>query len=34
VDPLHNTPDEFAKLLVSDMDRWAKVIQRAGVQAE
>jgi tripartite-type tricarboxylate transporter receptor subunit TctC len=34
VDPQHNTPDEFAKLLVSDVDRWAKVIQRAGVQAE
>ena len=34
VEPRHNTPDEFAKLLVSDMDRWAKVIQRAGVQAE
>lgn len=34
VDPLHNTPEEFAKLLVSDVDRWAKVVQRAGVQAE
>ena len=34
VDPQYNTPDEFAKLLVSDVDRWAKVIQRAGVQAE
>ena len=34
VDPQHNTPDEFAKLLVSDVDRWAKVVQRAGVQAE
>jgi tripartite-type tricarboxylate transporter receptor subunit TctC len=34
VDPQHNTPDEFAKLLVSDVERWAKVIQRAGVQAE
>jgi tripartite-type tricarboxylate transporter receptor subunit TctC len=29
-----NTPDEFAKLLVSDLDRWAKVIKRAGVQVE
>ncbi len=34
VDPQHNTPEEFAKLLVSDVERWAKVIQRAGVQAE
>ena len=29
-----NTPEEFAKLLVSDLDRWAKVIKRAGVQVE
>ena len=34
VDPQHNTPEEFAKLLVSDLDRWAKVVQRAGVQPE
>ncbi len=34
VDPQYNTPEEFAKLLVSDVERWAKVIQRAGVQAE
>ena len=34
VEPQYNTPEEFAKLLVSDVDRWAKVIQRAGVQAE
>lgn len=34
VDPQHNTPEEFARLLVSDVDRWAKVVQRAGVQAE
>jgi len=34
VDPLHNTPEEFARLLVTDIDRWAKVVQRAGVQAE
>ena len=29
-----NTPEEFSKLLASDIGRWAKVIQRAGVQAE
>jgi tripartite-type tricarboxylate transporter receptor subunit TctC len=29
-----NTPEEFAKLLVSDLDRWAKVVKRAGVQVE
>ena len=34
VDPLHNTPEEFAKLLVADIDRWAKVIQRAGIKPE
>ena len=34
VDPQHNTPDEFAKLLVSDLDRWAKVVQRAGIKPE
>jgi tripartite-type tricarboxylate transporter receptor subunit TctC len=34
VDPQYNTPEEFAKLLVNDLDRWAKVIQRAGVQPE
>lgn len=34
VDPQHNAPEEFAKLLVADVERWAKVVQRAGVQAE
>jgi tripartite-type tricarboxylate transporter receptor subunit TctC len=34
VDPQYNTPGEFAKLLVNDVDRWAKVVQRAGVQPE
>ena len=34
VDPQHNNPDEFAKLLVNDVDRWAKIVQRAGVQPE
>jgi tripartite-type tricarboxylate transporter receptor subunit TctC len=34
VDPQYNTPDEFAKLLVSDVERWAKVIQRAGIKPE
>lgn len=29
-----NTPEQFAKLLVSDLDRWAKVVKRAGVQVE
>jgi tripartite-type tricarboxylate transporter receptor subunit TctC len=34
VEPLHNTPEEFSRLLVSDLERWAKVIQRAGVKPE
>jgi tripartite-type tricarboxylate transporter receptor subunit TctC len=34
LDPQHNTPEEFAKLMVSDLDRWAKVVKRAGIKAE
>jgi tripartite-type tricarboxylate transporter receptor subunit TctC len=34
VDARSTTPDEFARLLVSDVERWAKVVQRAGVRAE
>jgi tripartite-type tricarboxylate transporter receptor subunit TctC len=34
LDVLYNTPEEFGKLLVSDIGRWAKVVERAGVQAE
>jgi len=26
--------EEFARLLASDIERWAKVIQRAGIQPE
>ena len=34
LDLRQNTPEAFAKLLASDIGRWAKVIQRAGIQAE
>ena len=34
VDARSNTPEEFARMLASDMERWAKVVRRAGVQAE
>jgi tripartite-type tricarboxylate transporter receptor subunit TctC len=34
VDPQTNTPEEFSRLLVSDLARWAKVVERAGVRAE
>jgi tripartite-type tricarboxylate transporter receptor subunit TctC len=34
IDLQQNTPDEFTKLLASDIGRWAKVVQRAGITAE
>ena len=34
LDVQHNTPEEFAKLLVADVARWAKVVQRAGIRAD
>jgi tripartite-type tricarboxylate transporter receptor subunit TctC len=34
VDPQHNTPDAFSKLLATEVERWAKVIQRAGIKPE
>jgi tripartite-type tricarboxylate transporter receptor subunit TctC len=34
VDARSTTAEEFARLLASDLQRWAKVVQRAGVRAE
>ena len=34
VDARSSTPEEFARLLVSDLERWADVVHRAGVRAE
>ena len=34
LEPTPSTPEQFAKLLVSDLDRWAKVVERAGVKVE
>jgi tripartite-type tricarboxylate transporter receptor subunit TctC len=34
VDPQPTTPEEFARLIASDVERWAKVVQRAGIQPE
>jgi tripartite-type tricarboxylate transporter receptor subunit TctC len=34
IDVQTSTPDEFAKLLVADLERWAKVVQRAGIKVE
>lgn len=34
IDVRSGTPEEFAKLLTADMERWAKVVQRAGIRVE
>jgi tripartite-type tricarboxylate transporter receptor subunit TctC len=34
IDIQSGTPEEFAKLLVADLQRWAQVVQRAGIKAE
>ena len=34
VDPRSSTPDELARLIVSDVKRWALVIERTGVQPQ
>lgn len=34
VDPSPSTPEEFGQLMVTDLERWAKVVQRAGIRLE
>lgn len=34
IDVRTSTPEEFAKLLAADLERWAKVVQRAGIKVE
>jgi tripartite-type tricarboxylate transporter receptor subunit TctC len=34
VDPRSSTPDELGRLIVSDVKRWARVIERTGVQPQ
>ena len=34
VDTRSSTPEEFGRLLVADLERWGKVVQRAGVRPE
>jgi tripartite-type tricarboxylate transporter receptor subunit TctC len=34
VDVRYSTPEEFTRLLAADVQRWAKVIERAGVRVE
>lgn len=33
LDPVGNTPDEFAKMYIDEMNRWAKVAKAIGMQA-
>jgi tripartite-type tricarboxylate transporter receptor subunit TctC len=33
-EPVSMTPDEFGKLIVAETDKWAKVINFAGIKAE
>jgi tripartite-type tricarboxylate transporter receptor subunit TctC len=32
--PMPMTPDEFGKLIVSEMEKWGKVIQFAGIKPQ
>ena len=34
VDVRSSTPEDFSKMLVADMARWAKVVERAGIKVE
>jgi tripartite-type tricarboxylate transporter receptor subunit TctC len=34
LDVQHNTPEEFSKLLAADVARWAKVVERLGIQVD
>jgi tripartite-type tricarboxylate transporter receptor subunit TctC len=34
VDPSPSTPEELGRLMVTDLERWAKVVQRAGIRLE
>lgn len=34
VDAKSSSPEEFSKLMVTDIERWARVIERAGLKAE
>lgn len=34
VDATPSSPEEFGKLMVTDLERWAKVVQKAGIRVE
>jgi tripartite-type tricarboxylate transporter receptor subunit TctC len=33
-DPLPSTPEEFTKVIASDIVKWAKVVKAAGIKVE
>jgi tripartite-type tricarboxylate transporter receptor subunit TctC len=33
-EPVGNTPDEFAKFLRTEIDKWAGVVRAAGIKGE
>jgi tripartite-type tricarboxylate transporter receptor subunit TctC len=34
IDPIGNTPEELAKFIKDDLDKWAKVVKEAGIRIE
>ena len=34
MNPVGNTPAEFAKMLAEDLERWTKVIKEAGIEQQ
>ena len=34
IDPVTSTPEEFARLISSEVDRWAKVVKESGARVE
>ena len=33
-DPIGGTPEEYAKVIAAEMDKWAKVIKAAGIRLD
>ena len=34
IDPIGNTPEELAKFIKDELDKWAKVVKEAGIRIE